>query len=174
MMHRTPRLMMATSLFTLVASCAHVPAADPKIELRSVKYDELIKEVRGLKGKVVVVDVWADFCVPCKKAFPHLVQLQREYGQKGLVALSVTVDDPKDMKARERAVQFLERVKAYDVINLHLDEEAAFWQAKLRTDGPPLVFVFDRDNRIALRQPVGEEAVDYAAIEKKVQELLKK
>jgi thiol-disulfide isomerase/thioredoxin len=173
-MRRTKRLSLAAGLFVLLACVVTTPAADPKIELRSVKYDDLIKEVRGHKGKVVVVDVWADFCVPCKKAFPHLVEMQQKLGKDGLIAISLSVDDPKDMMARANAVRFLERMKAYDVINLHLNEEAAFWQAKFKTDGPPVVFVFDRDNRIALRLPVGDEAVDYAAIEKKVIELLKK
>ncbi len=173
-MRRTAHFFFRSALFVLATAAANVPAADPKIELRTVKYDDLIKEVRGLKGKVVVVDVWADFCVPCKRAFPHLVEMQWKYAKDGLVAVALTVDDPKNAQARESAVKFLERVKAYDVINLHLDEEASLWQTKFRTDGPPLVFVFDRDNRIALRLPVGDEAVDYAAIEKKVQELLKK
>jgi thiol-disulfide isomerase/thioredoxin len=170
-MRRITRGFAALGLFALLTSSANAPAADPKIELRTVKYDDLIKEVRALKGKVVVVDIWADFCVPCKRAFPHLVEMQQKHGKDGLVAVSLSVDPPKDMA---KAVQFLEKVKAYDVINLYLNEDGAFWQAKFRIDGPPLVFVFDRDNRIALRLPVADEAVDYAAIEKKVEELLKK
>ncbi len=33
---------------------------DPKVEVKVVKYNDLCKEIIGLKGKVVVVDYWAD------------------------------------------------------------------------------------------------------------------
>jgi hypothetical protein len=37
------------------------PAADPKIDLRIVTYNDLGKEIRALKGKVVIVDIWGEF-----------------------------------------------------------------------------------------------------------------
>jgi hypothetical protein len=33
---------------------------EPKIDLKTVKYSELTKEIEALKGKVIVVDYWAD------------------------------------------------------------------------------------------------------------------
>ena len=78
------------------------------------------------------------------------------------------------MEARERVLTFLEKVKATDVIHLNLDANFKVWQTKLKIDAPPAVFVFDRQNRIALKMVDGEAEVDYAVIEKKVQELLKK
>ena len=174
-MHRTLRFGLGTGLFVLFALAASLaPAADAKIEFRTVKYDGLVKEIRAQKGKIVIVDVWAQYCVPCKKEFPHLVEMQKKYAKDGLVAISVSVDDVKDQESRTRALEFLEKVKANDVMNLLLDEEAEVWQAKFKIDGPPVVYVFDRDNRIVLKLPVGDTGVDYAVIEQKVQELLKK
>ena len=174
-MLRTRCFRLGTGLFALLTAIVSLaPAADGKIELRTVKYDGLVKEIRAQKGKIIIVDVWAQYCVPCKKEFPHLVAMQKKYGDKGLVAISVSLDDVKDQESRTRAVEFLEKVKANDVINLLLDEEAEVWQAKFKIDGPPVVYVFDRDNRIVLKMPVGDTAVDYAVIEQKVQELLKK
>jgi hypothetical protein len=39
---------------------AAVEAEETTVELKVIKYDELIKEIESLKGKVVVVDFWAD------------------------------------------------------------------------------------------------------------------
>lgn len=50
-------------------------------------------------GKVVLVDFWASWCVPCKASFPVLNKLQAQYAAKGLVVLGIGVDeDAADFK----------------------------------------------------------------------------
>ena len=44
------------------------------------------------KGKVVYLDFWASWCTPCKLSFPWMKDLQRSYGEKGLVVVAVNVD----------------------------------------------------------------------------------
>ena len=56
--------------------------------------------VPDLAGKVVIVDFWASWCGPCKKAMPLLAELQKQYGEKGVVVVGVSVDEVKtDMEA---------------------------------------------------------------------------
>jgi thiol-disulfide isomerase/thioredoxin len=121
--------------------------APPAIELKTVKYGDLVRAVRGHTGKVVVVDVWASWCTPCKKEFPHLVELHKKYAADGLVCLSVSVDEAKDA---DKALQFLRKVKA-TFANYRLDEETDFWQEKWDLKGIPAVFVFDRAGRRAAK-----------------------
>jgi thiol-disulfide isomerase/thioredoxin len=45
-----------------------------------------------LKGKVVIVDFWASWCLPCAKSFPVLDELQKKYGDR-LVIVAVNVDE---------------------------------------------------------------------------------
>ncbi len=47
------------------------------------------------KGKVVLADFWASWCVPCKKSFPWLNAMAQKYGNRGLVVLGVNVDAQK-------------------------------------------------------------------------------
>jgi cytochrome c biogenesis protein CcmG/thiol:disulfide interchange protein DsbE len=49
----------------------------------------------NLKGKIVLVDFWASWCGPCKESFPAMEELQKTYGEKGLVILAVNLDDDK-------------------------------------------------------------------------------
>jgi len=116
------------------------PASTGKVELKTLKYTELMKAVRDCKGKVVVLDIWASDCGPCKKEFPHLIDLHRKYGPDGLVCISVTVD-PEERKAD--ALKFLQSKNA-TLVNYHLDEEVTLWQDKWDITGIPAVFVFDR------------------------------
>jgi thiol-disulfide isomerase/thioredoxin len=48
------------------------------------------------KGKVILLDFWATWCGPCRIEIPHFVELQKEYGPKGLVVLGFSVDDTVD------------------------------------------------------------------------------
>lgn len=121
--------------------------ASSEVKLELVKYDALTAAVRKQRGKVVVVDFWADFCLPCKREFPKLVELDRKHRDRGLVVVSVALDEP-NLAARERVRTFLDRQRA-TFANYLLDERTSFWQDKLKIDGPPLVFVFNRRGELA-------------------------
>lgn len=57
------------------------------------------------KGKVVLVDIWATWCGPCRKEFPALKKLEAEFHGKDLVVIGVSVDELKDKKKWEECVR---------------------------------------------------------------------
>ena len=155
-----------------LAFAAPTPAQPPeKIDLRTVRYDGLTDAIKQNKGKVVVVDFWADYCVPCKREFPKLVALHNTHAAAGLVAVSVSLDELSEDGAKDKVLAFLTKQKA-TLTNLILDEKPEVWQAKLKIDGPPLVMVFNRQGQ--LEQKFVDKGVDYEVIGKLVAELLKK
>jgi len=67
----------------------------PKISVRVADVDEYRATLAKLRGKVVLVDYWATWCVPCVEEFPHTVEMHRKYGDRGLAAVSVSLDEPE-------------------------------------------------------------------------------
>jgi thiol-disulfide isomerase/thioredoxin len=47
----------------------------------------------NLKGKVVLVNFWATWCVPCRAEIPSLIQFQQKYANKGFTLLGIAMDD---------------------------------------------------------------------------------
>jgi thiol-disulfide isomerase/thioredoxin len=54
-----------------------------------------------LKGKVVLIDFWASWCGPCRRENPNVVNLYKQYKDKGFEVFSVSLDRSRDawMKA---------------------------------------------------------------------------
>lgn len=80
---------------------------DPKIEasvffrsdLKKINFKDLIRTDKDL----VVIDVWASWCVPCIEEFPALVKMKEKYGQKvEFVSVSIDKDKEKWKKAAEK------------------------------------------------------------------------
>jgi thiol-disulfide isomerase/thioredoxin len=132
-------------VLTLILAAATQVNAQENIKVNVVKYDGLKEVVLRHRGKVVVVDFWADYCVPCKKNMPHLVELAQKYNGKGLAVVTVSIDDIKnDPAVKGKLEKFLERVKAHSLTNLLLDEPPPVFEQKLHFKSVPTVFVFDR------------------------------
>src|SRR3954467_14412752 len=166
---RASRLPPAVALLLCVTpSPADPPAA---VTVTVVKYDGLTDLIKHNRGKVVVVDFWADYCIPCKREFPKLVALHNRPPAAGLVAISVSLDDLAEDGVKDKVVKFLDKQNA-TTTNLILDEKPEVWQAKRKIDGPPLVMVFNRHGE--LEQKFVDKDVDYDTIGKLVAELLTK
>ena len=166
MAYRTYGLAVALTLSLL----ASAQAANHEVQLHRVKYAQLVETVKQQRGRVVVIDFWASFCLPCKKAFPKLIQMHQKYAAQGLTIISVSLDDPTDPDAEVAARDFLQSVQS-PFLNVLLDEKPEEWRDKLPVNSLPSVYVFNRDGQIEKRWLDGP---DYAAIEKLVIQLLEK
>jgi thiol-disulfide isomerase/thioredoxin len=169
-MRRTPWAGLV-ALIVLVAAPAF--AADDKVEVKVMKYDDLAKLVKDNKGKVIVVDFWQDFCVVCKREMPRLIELKKKYGDD-LVAVTVNLDDPNDKDVRARNEKTLQTKKATNTINVLLDEKEDVWMKKLKIESFPTVFVFRQDGKYEKRYPDDKEGFDYDDVAQVVADLLKK
>ncbi len=61
-------------------------------------------QLTDFKGKYVLLDFWASWCVPCRKGNPHLLQLYSKYKKKGFEIIGVS-DDDSNLPAWKKAVE---------------------------------------------------------------------
>lgn len=55
-------------------------------------------KVSEFAGKVVVINLFATWCGPCRFESPALAQLHKEFGDRGLVVIELSTEDPKASK----------------------------------------------------------------------------
>ncbi len=121
-------------------------SADSKITIRPIDEEGLEKEIASHKGKVVVLDLWANWCAPCKKEFPHLVELHEKYGDQGLVCMSLCLPADNEKDLVKNALEFL-RAKKANFSNFYWNDET-YWADAFSIDlGPPVVIVYGPDGK---------------------------
>jgi len=114
------------------------------VKLEVLKFANLEEAIQAQKGKIVVVDVWATDCIPCRKEFPHLVELHQKHAKDGVVCLSVSTDKAK---AHGAALEFLKE-KGATFTNYRIDD-AGVLRDKWNFSGNPAVRVYDRTGKVA-------------------------
>lgn len=95
------------------------------------------------KGKVILLDFWASWCIPCIKGFPFLKEIAKKYIPKGLVLISISIDNYAEAEKWRNALV------RYDLhwVNL-IDDKARTVQTRYEVDFIPKQILIDRDGKI--------------------------
>lgn len=95
------------------------------------------------RGKVVLVDVWATWCGPCRDEVPHLVKLEKEMAGKEVIFIGVSLDKKKD---HQEWLEVLEK-EHMEGVQLFADGWSKI-VADYKIKGIPRFMVFDREGRV--------------------------
>lgn len=122
-------------------------AGTSEVTLTTVTPQEFEAVVAKHKGKVVFVDFWATWCVPCRTAFPKTVQLAAKHPDD-LVVISMSFDDPD---SHSDALEFLTEQKATfeNLMCKHGGGDESFAAYNIESGGLPYFRVYDRDSKLA-------------------------
>jgi thiol-disulfide isomerase/thioredoxin len=141
-----------TGIVLLLGACLLVPAlaafADqgqepaPIFSLETLDGKTITSS--SLKGKVVLLDFWATWCIPCLKALPELKDLRQKHAGQPLVIVSVSVDDDK------KTVQDFASRNGMDWLQVWDGEMKAI--SAFQVTSFPSYILLDADGRIAYRQ----------------------
>jgi len=116
--------------------------AKPAPDFKAQTLDGAEIDLAALRGKVVLLDFWATWCVPCKRDLPAIEKLHREFRQKGLTVLGVNVGEEKaDVQKFLSALRVTHPIVQVDESNELL--------AKLAVNAFPTTVLIDRKGNVA-------------------------
>jgi cytochrome c biogenesis protein CcmG, thiol:disulfide interchange protein DsbE len=167
----------AAAVFSLGCGAADMPTPEPGHPLLGRPAPEFSAEdvmgegpigIKEAHGRVVVLDFWATYCMPCKASFPKYQQLLEQLGPD-LAIIGVSVDDPDDTK-KEQLEEFVKVTGAKFAIAWDKDKSAAQLYSPPKM---PTAFVIDRAG-VVRHIHSGYETGEEALIAEEIKALLKK
>src|SRR5262245_63659475 len=113
--------------------------------------DEL--KLSSLRGKVVLLDVFASWCPHCQEHAPHIVELYNKYKERGFVVLGLATDREDKV---EDVKTFARNAKANYPIGFMTTEIVAYY-CDSHNQGVPQMILFGPDGKLVSRQSGWEE-----------------
>lgn len=164
--NRMKKAFLALSLAALAAfsfAQAKVGAPAPTFTMTTLAGKKLTNA--NLKGKVVLIDFWATWCGPCKKASPLMEKLHKTYAKKGLVVIGANMDD----NSKAATLGYIKEHKY--TYTMTLDNQAL--AGKWGVSGIPRFILIGRDGKVAMDETGYSPASD-AMFKKAIEAALKK
>lgn len=95
----------------------------------------------SLAGKVVLIDVWASWCQPCRRATPMLVKLHEQYASRGVVFIGLTTEEKSSLT---RIRDFVQGARVKWLIGWGANETVL----ALGTEFLPTIYVIGADGKL--------------------------
>ena len=105
------QIIRVDTLQVLAPSLAEREAAKlsgQQVDLTLTDLSGVEQSLATLKGRIVILNFWATYCIPCRKEMPDLAAIQNEFGALGVQVIGVNTDDPE---SRKQVVQFVKETK---------------------------------------------------------------
>ncbi|MEO0097981.1 MAG: TlpA disulfide reductase family protein [candidate division WOR-3 bacterium] len=114
-----------------------------------------------LKGKVVLLDFWATWCPPCRRAIPELVKIYEEYKDRNFLVLGIGLDEKTDL------LKVQEELNITYPILIGNDKVAKQYEI----EAIPTLILLDKRGKTQLRK-VGFGEEEMVEIKNKIEELI--
>jgi thiol-disulfide isomerase/thioredoxin len=142
---------MRLALALLVLCTAPGYAQEIAPDLRLPDRDGREQSLQAHRGKIVVLNFWATWCVPCKDEMPMLVRLAKDHKKNGVAVIAVSLDDTEGKKNIPHFVRQSKMKKLPIWVDATPDHLDVF---KVGPALPATVFI-DRDGKI-IRRVLGQ------------------
>jgi len=117
-----------------------------EIVVEKIDKTKLTKIIKERKGKVLFLNLWATWCVPCREEFPEIVKLVKEF--KDVEFIGISVDFPEEVDSK--IIPFLKSQNANFVsyVNAFEGDEELINFLDIKWNGAlPATFIYDRNGK---------------------------
>jgi thiol-disulfide isomerase/thioredoxin len=167
-------LLAALCSALLLASCVNTSKSNKPLVVLQKAPEFKLQKVRGgelsaseLKGKVVVVDFWATWCVPCKEEIPHYNELRAKMKNRGVEFLGVTYDSGSSL---DKILEVMKELEMEYPVVMGTDEVDAAFGGHY---GYPTTFLVGKDWKV-YRKIIGSPPNKMQNLERDIDALLAK
>jgi thiol-disulfide isomerase/thioredoxin len=166
----------ATGLAVLerIESNRNTAVGKPVIPIRQPGLDGEIVDVQALKGKVVLIDFWGSWCVPCRQSHPSMKEMYATYKDRGLEIIGIANEIAGGPKPMETQLKNWKKAITDDGIQWkHILYDPAISDLVKAYDigGYPTKFLIGKDGKFLMRL-LGNSAQNHEMLKKKLEELL--
>lgn len=134
-----------TNTSTASKSSDYPPLTEKAANAEMKNLDGTTTKVSDRKGKVLLLNMWATWCGPCRGEMPALVKMQEEHGPKGFEIIGLNTDDGD---TKEMVEKFADEMKLnYTLVWSPTDQQNALLKIS-NFNGIPQSFVIDRDGKL--------------------------
>ena len=105
------KIFRVDTLTVIAPSLAEREAASvvgTEVELKLKDLSGVEQNLGSMKGRIVVLNFWATYCIPCRKEMPDLAAIQNEYAALGVQVIGASTDEAAD---RAKVFQFIKETK---------------------------------------------------------------
>jgi thiol-disulfide isomerase/thioredoxin len=104
---------------------------------------DTLQPISQWRGKVMVVNFWASWCEPCRDEIPEFIELQKKFGEQGVVFVGIAVDQKERAAAFSKQIGINYPVLVGDLSAMKLADAAGNRQGAL-----PFTVIIDRSGNI--------------------------
>jgi len=146
----------------------------PVVHFSQTGLDGNMVSTESLKGKVILIDFWGSWCVPCRQSHPGLKDLYSKFKSRGLEIIGISNESFSVGKTKEQQSAAWKKAIQEDGINwLHILYDAALNDIVKTYDimGYPTKYLIDQNGKIIMKI-LGSSEAQHKQLEKKLYELM--
>jgi thiol-disulfide isomerase/thioredoxin len=117
------------------------------LEVSEITIAELNDIIKNREGSILLINIWATWCIPCKEEFPDLIKISDKYNEQ-IELIGISIDFPDEVESKIKP--FLNKLKPnfINYVNVENDTEKFINNLNLDWSGAiPATFFYDSDGK---------------------------
>lgn len=96
-------------ILLIVFAILSISVVNAQIKVDKIDRSGLEKIIKERSGKVLLLNIWATWCIPCREEFPDLVKIASKFSKDKVEVIGISIDYPEEIKSK--IIPFLKKQK---------------------------------------------------------------